>query len=123
MLDAGEILRALQAALDARDADRLIALFDEPAMLIGAAGDGRTRDGLVGYLNAVASSDPFRWEWGEIVPFLESDVSLGFAAFGEIVAGDVRAPIRATIFAIETPNGWRLREFHGSIPHVERSES
>ena len=119
MLDAGEILRDLQAAVDARDADRLIALFDEPAMLIGAAGDGRTREGLVGYLTAVASSEPFCWEWSEIVPFFQNDASLGFAAFGEIVAGDVRAPIRATLFAVETANGWRLREFHGSIPHVE----
>ena len=86
-------------------------------MLIGTSGDGRTRGGLVGYLTAVSSSNPFRWEWSEIVPFFQNGASLGFAAFGEIVSGDARVPVRATLFAVETPNGWRLREFHGSIPH------
>jgi len=45
---------------------------------------------------------------------------LGFAAFGEIIVSlgsdERRAPIRLTIFAVRTPSGWRLRQFHGSIP-------
>ena len=117
MLDAGEILRALQDAVDSRDADRLVALFDEPTVLIGTAGDGRDRDGLLRYVDAVVSSEPFRWEWAEVVPFFRDGDSLGFAAFGELVAGELRAPIRATFFAVETPGGWRLRQFHGSIPY------
>lgn len=115
-LDAGEILLALQEAVDARDAGRLLALFDEPALLIGTSGDGRDREGLVRYLEDVASSEPFRWEWAEIVPFHRDETSLGFAAFGEVVAGEFRAPVRATLLAVETPDGWRLRQFHGSIP-------
>jgi hypothetical protein len=111
-----EILDALQAAVDSRDIDRLLALFDEPAMLIGASGDGRDRDGLVRYLAGVAAGEPFRWEWSEIVPFHRDERSVGFAAFGEVVAADQRAPIRATVLAVDTPSGWRIREFHGSIP-------
>jgi hypothetical protein len=89
--------------------------------LIGTAGDGRNRDGLLHYLTAVATQpESLRWEWREVVPFHQDAASLGFAAFGEIVVslgGDERrAPIRLTIFATQTPNGWRLRHFHGSIP-------
>lgn len=111
-----EFLDQLQAAVDSRDVDRLLALFDDPALLIGAAGDGRDRDGLIRYLTAVTTEEPFRWEWEEIVPFHRDETSLGFAAFGEIVSGEARAPIRATVLAVETPAGWRIREFHGSIP-------
>lgn len=119
--DARAILDALQGAVDARDADALFTLFDESAVLIGAAGDGRNREGLRRYLTAVATQpESLRWEWQEIVPFHQSARSLGFAAFGEIVvsdgSGERRAPIRLTLFAVQTPNGWRIRQFHGSIP-------
>lgn len=113
-----EILDELQAAVDSRDVDRLVALFDEPALLIGTAGDGRDREGLVRYLTGVATGEPFRWEWKEIVPFHREETSLGFAAFGEVVAGEWREPIRATVLAAETPAGWRIRAFHGSIPYT-----
>lgn len=118
---ARAILDALQGAVDARDADVLFTLFDESAVLIGAAGDGRNREGLRRYLTAVATQPgSLRWEWQEIVPFHQSARSLGFAAFGEIVvsdgSGERRAPIRLTLFAVQTPNGWRIRQFHGSIP-------
>ena len=122
MIDAQSVLETLQAAIDARDADALVALFDEPAVLIGTAGDGRNRDALVRYLTALATQpESFRWEWSEVVPFHRSDEALGFAAFGEVVVSDAsgerRAPIRATIFAVETADGWRLRQFHGSVPY------
>jgi hypothetical protein len=56
----------------------------------------------------------------DVVPFHESAETLGFAGFGEIVVSDGtrerRAPIRLTVLAIRTPDGWRLRQFHGSIP-------
>src|SRR3954465_432843 len=83
--------QSLQQAVDNRDPDRLIALFDEPAMLIGTGGDGRRRDGLVAYLTAGATqSASLRWEWADVVPFYDaSDAlgfgALGFGAFGEIV--------------------------------------
>jgi SnoaL-like domain len=53
-------------------------------------------------------------------PFQQSGGALGFAAFGEIVvsdgSGERRAPIRLTRLAVQTTEGWRIREFHGSIP-------
>jgi uncharacterized protein (TIGR02246 family) len=121
LADAHSILRAIQAAVDARDADALVSLFDDPAVLIGSAGDGRDPEALRRYLTAVATDpEALRWEWREVVPFHQDPGSLGFAAFGEIVASDGnserRAPIRATLFAVESPDGWRLRHFHGSIP-------
>ena|SRR5438552_5483059 len=119
--DARAILGTLQAAVDARDGDALVALFDEPAVLIGTAGDGRTPDALRRYLTAVATQpESLRWEWGQIVPFHQSGGALGFAAFGEIVVSDGsderRAPIRLTLLAVQTTEGWRIRQFHGSIP-------
>jgi uncharacterized RmlC-like cupin family protein len=121
LADAQSILELLQAALSARDADALVALFDDPAVLIGTAGDGRNREALQQYLRAVATQpESFRWDWREVIPFHHGGASIGFAAFGEIVVangdGERRAPIRLTIFAVLTPNGWRLRQFHGSIP-------
>ena len=119
--DARSILDTLQATVDGRDPDALISLFDEPAVLIGAAGDGRNRDTLRQYLTAVATqAESLLWEWQEVVPFHHDAGTLGFAAFGDIVvsngSGEQRAPIRLTVFAVETPQGWRLRQFHGSIP-------
>jgi SnoaL-like protein len=119
--DAHSILRALQAAVDARDVDALTALFDLPAVLIGTAGDGRNPDALRSYLTAVATQPAsLRWEWREIVPFYEGVDALGFAAFGDIVVADATgersAPIRLTVFAVRTAERWRVRQFHGSIP-------
>lgn len=119
--DSRAILETLQAAVDARDRDALLELFDDPAVLIGASGDGRDRQRLVDYLTEVATQEPFRWEWDEVIPFHSEPGALGFAAFGDLVVsaptGEMRAPIRVTIFAVETADGWRLRQFHGSIPH------
>src|SRR3954471_18808165 len=116
------VLLALQAAVDSRDPDELLQLFsDEPAMLIGAGGDGRTPASRREYLTAVATQ-PGRlsWDWHEVTPFFEAAGAIGFAGFGEIVVvddqGERRAPIRATLLAVETSAGWRIKEFHGSIP-------
>jgi ketosteroid isomerase-like protein len=119
--DARSILGALQAAVDARDADGLIALFDDSAVLIGTSGDGRNPEALRRYLTAVATQqESFRWEWSEVVPFHRTEDSLGFAAFGEIVMttadGERREPMRLTVLAVRSAGGWRLRQFHGSIP-------
>ena len=119
--EARTILASLQAAVDARDVDSLARLFDDGAVLVGTAGDGRDAEGLRRYVTAVATQPgSLRWEWDELAPFHESEGMLGFAAFGEVVLeeGDVvqRAPIRVTIFAVRQANGWRMRQFHGSIP-------
>jgi len=72
-------------------------------------------------LTAVATQpESLRWEWQETVPFHQSAGTLGFASFGEVIvsdgSGERRAPIRLTLFAVETTDGWRIRQFHGSIP-------
>jgi hypothetical protein len=83
------ILRALQAAITARD-----------------------RDAVVAYLTAVVEGDSFHREYGCVVPFHD-----GFAASGELVAdgpdGEFRAPFRLTLAAVDG----RIRSVHGSIPY------
>jgi uncharacterized protein (TIGR02246 family) len=118
---ARSVLDALQAAVASREARHLVDLFAEPAVLIGAGGDGRDGEGLRRYLTAVASQpESLRWEWREIIPFYEGEGVVAFASFGNIVmsggAAERRAPIRATVLAVETRYGWRLKHFHGSIP-------
>ena len=118
---AEEILGELQAKVTARDLAGLQEFFQEPAVLIGIAGDGRTSDARREYLTAVTTQPAaVRWDWHETALFYESEDALGFAAFGDVVvtdaANEVRAPIRATFLAVHVDGGWRLRQFHGSIP-------
>jgi uncharacterized protein (TIGR02246 family) len=123
-VDAEEVLSELQAKVSARDLAGLIDFFEDPAVLIGTAGEGRTGDGRREYLAAVTTqSAALRWDWQEIALFYESDDALGFAAFGEVVlkdesAAELRAPIRATLLAVRADDRWRLRQFHGSIPQT-----
>jgi hypothetical protein len=56
--------------------------------------------------------------------FDESAVLIGSSGDGRdrqggrrLTSGEMRAPIRVTVLAVETPDGWRLRQFHGSIPY------
>jgi ketosteroid isomerase-like protein len=121
--DAQQILDELQEKVSARDLSALLEFFEDPAILIGTAGDGRTRDGRRDYLNALTTQTAaVRWDWNETVMFYECDGALGFAAFGEVVltdeAQELRAPIRGTFFAVRASDGWRLRQFHGSIPQA-----
>lgn len=116
------VLRSLQAAIDSRDPDELLTLFDdEPSMLIGTGGDGRTPASRRDYLTAVATQpERLYWDWHEVIPFYETEDVIGFAGFGDVVLtseeDEWRAPIRATLLAVETANGWRIKQFHGSIP-------
>ncbi|HZS31205.1 MAG TPA: nuclear transport factor 2 family protein [Gaiellaceae bacterium] len=121
LADAHEILALLQAKIDSRDADELFAFFEEPAVLIGSAGDGRDTERRRRYLTALATQpESLFWDWQEAIPFYESDDALGFAAFGEVAvsdaAGEQRYPIRASLLGVRSADGWRLRHFHGSIP-------
>jgi SnoaL-like domain len=111
----------LQENVSARNFAGLLEFFEDPAVLIGTAGDGRTPEGRRDYLAAVTTqSAALRWDWRETVLFYETDEALGFAAFGDVVLTDEseewRAPIRASFFAVRGADGWRLRQFHGSIP-------
>ena len=107
--EAWEILRALQAGIDARDRDALARLFHEDGVLIGTTADARNRDAVLEYIEGVVAGEPFRWDLSDLVVVHEH----AFAAFGEIVAGELRAPFRLTIVAVDG----RIRSFHGSIPY------
>src|SRR5207247_11282065 len=87
--DARFILDTLQATVDARDADALVSLFDDPAVLIGTAGDGRNPDALRRYLTAVATQpEALRWDWRVVTAFHQSQGVLGIEACGEFVLID-----------------------------------
>jgi uncharacterized protein (TIGR02246 family) len=118
---ARSVLEALQAAVDSRDPEQLVGLFAEPAVLIGTSGDGRDAAGLRAYLTAVATQpESLRWDWDHVVSFHDEPGLVAFAAFGDIVVTDgtaeQRAPIRASLVATPTADGWRIKHFHGSIP-------
>jgi uncharacterized protein (TIGR02246 family) len=120
---AQEILSELQAKVTARDLAGLLEFFEDPAVLIGTAGDGRTSDARLEYLTAVTTQPAaLRWDWHETALFYEAEDALGFAAFGDVLltdaADEFRAPIRATLLAVYADGGWRLRQFHGSIPQA-----
>jgi hypothetical protein len=121
LAEAQQVLDGLQEKVAARDLPALLEFFEDPAVLIGTAGDGRTPETRAAYLESVVA-DPaaLRWDWRETVVFFESEEALGFAAFGDVVlvngVDETRAPIRATFFAVRADGGWRLRQFHGSIP-------
>lgn len=118
---ARAILADLQAAVDSRDIDRLDDLFDERAVLLGTSAHNLDRDDVRAYLKLVAEQ-PGRlsWEFRDVRVFHEVDATLGFAAIGDVVVSEdgeeARAPFRLTVLAVETDRGWRLRQFHGSIP-------
>jgi hypothetical protein len=81
----------------------------------------RTPEACEAYLEAIAThAAALRWDWRDVVLFYESEDALGFAAFGDVLlvegVREVRAPIRGTFFAVRANGGWRLRQFHGSIP-------
>jgi hypothetical protein len=118
--EARSVLRALQDLIDARDLDGLLDFFDR-GVLIGSSGDGRDRDGVRRYLDAVVhEGGRLRWEWAEVIPFHSTEDVLGFAAFGDAVVvendSEWRKPIRMTGLAVRDGGRWRLRHFHGSIP-------
>lgn len=120
--EARTVLGTIQQLVDARDLDGLLELFDDGAVLIGTSGDGRDRAGVERYLEAVVRQPGgLRWEWAEVIPFHRTDEAVGFAAFGDVVlVGDdseFRAPIRMTGLAVRDGASWKLRQFHGSIPH------
>jgi uncharacterized protein (TIGR02246 family) len=119
--NARAVLALLQSAVDARDLDALTALFDVPSVLVGTSGHATDAVQRHDYLRAVISQpEALRWDWREVVTVLEIEGVLAFAAFGDVVLtgpeGERRAPIRASVVAVEADGAWRLRHFHGSLP-------
>jgi hypothetical protein len=67
--DAQWILNDLQEKVTARDLPALLQLFEDPAVLIGTAGDGRTPAAREAYLEAVTThAAALRWDWRETLP-------------------------------------------------------
>lgn len=118
---ARAILADLQAAVDSRDLDRLDDLFDEEAVLLGTSAHNLDRGDVRAYLKLVAEQPgALRWEFGDVRVFHDAEATLGIVAIGDVVIAEegeeARAPFRLTLLAVESDRGWRLRQFHGSIP-------
>jgi|SRR5579863_1472414 len=118
---ADEVLGVLQQCVTARDRTGLLDLFEDPAVLVGANGDGRTIEGRIQYLTNITEQDAeVRWAWAEKHVFYDTEAAVGFAAFGEIVvtAEGIESclPFRLTLFVSRTDARWRIRQFHGSVP-------
>ena len=114
-------LDALQTAVDSREVSQLVGLFAESSVLVGTARAARTPAERREYLTAVVSQpERLRWEWRDVEVFHDAPDIVGAVGFGDIVLrgddGERRAPIRATVVAVERPDGWKLQHFHGSIP-------
>jgi uncharacterized protein (TIGR02246 family) len=122
---AREILRSLQAAVDAKDLDRMTALFHDDGVLVGTRlynhGAGAIRE----YLReeVVAIEESLFWDLPQLDVFLRSDSAIGFSGDGQITVtspegGALHFPFRLTIVAEETGGRWLIRQFHGSLPSV-----
>jgi hypothetical protein len=122
---ARSVVAMLQAAVDeaigTRNPEPLVGCFAEGAVMAGTtrynAGDDAVRD----YLSLVATANnALRWHLGHHDVFLATDDVIGFGAEGEVEWADDedsgRDPFRLTVVARDTPEGWRVLHFHGSVP-------
>jgi uncharacterized protein (TIGR02246 family) len=118
---ARSLLDRLQTAISARDIEAVVDVFDDAALLIGTSAGARGKAEVRAYLDAIVTApESLRWEWSDVVVSHHGPGTVAFAGLGEIVVagpdGERRAPFRLTAVAVESTAGWRLRQFHGSIP-------
>jgi uncharacterized protein (TIGR02246 family) len=118
---ARSLLDRLQAAISARDLEPLVDVYDDDALLVGTSAAAQGRAEVRAYLEAIVTApESLRWEWADVVVSHHAPGTVAFAGLGAIVVtspdGERRAPFRLTALAVESPSGWRLRQFHGSIP-------
>jgi ketosteroid isomerase-like protein len=122
---AREILKTLQAAVDAKDLDRMTGLFPADGVLVGTRlynlGGAAVRDYLTE--EVVAIKESLCWDLPRLDVFLRTDHAIGFSGEGRITVtspdtGALHFPFRLTIVAEETGRGWLIRHFHGSLPSV-----
>ena len=115
------VLRALVAALQARDVEAALRLFAEDAVLLGAGrqerahGQAQVRDLLAGLL---ALPHTIGWEWDEISTSAEGGV-VWFLLDGRLVQRDAvedRLPYRISGVVVERGGRHVLAQFHGSLP-------
>jgi ketosteroid isomerase-like protein len=124
---AREILSELQEAVSTRDITRLAQLFDDDMVLFGTAVASPDRPQAMAYLRAVLARDgSIRWEWDHLAVLTSESNVLTFAVTGSVGFDDdagqaigVRDEFRLTCVAVRKTSRWRLRHFHGSVPHED----
>jgi len=120
---AREILLMLQAAVDAKDLDGLVALFPADGVLVGTRLYNHGTAEIRAYLDeeVVQKEDGLFWDLPELDVFLDTAEVVGFSGDGRITVtspeGDaVHFPFRLTVVAERSGVGWMVRQFHGSLP-------
>ena len=113
-----ELLARLSAAVAARDLERVVALYEEDAVLAGTVGQAVGREAIRDYVKAVVEAEAgLSWEWDDVVA--DGDEVVWFYAPGRIVwtTGPVldKQPFRLTGVLRPSPGGWRFAQFHGSV--------
>ena len=124
---ARRVLDELEERLATHDLDRMVDFFASDVVLIGDAVENFDRDSTREYLKLMADMTPtVRWQWDNVATILSSPDILCFAAAGMMTFHDeVGKPLgdgerfRVTCLAQQTPDGWRLKHFHGSVPAAE----
>lgn len=91
-------------------------------MLIGTSAYNSGPAAVSAYLRRIADQPAsLAWELAEVAVFLAEGNLLGFAALDEIVmveedGTEDRSAFRLTLVSRRMREGWRVLNFHGSIP-------
>lgn len=120
---AFRLLTDLQAAMTTRDLDAVVHVFDADLVVFGTAASNLDREASRAYLQHVlAQPSAIRWDWDEVKPIARDDNVFCFAAVGTVgFDGDPdeeRQAFRLTCAAVQDGSVWRIRHFHGSVPHT-----
>jgi hypothetical protein len=129
MTDAEQVARGILAELQdgfvAHDLAAVTALLDDEVVVFGTAAESLDAEQSRDYVaRMVAQDGAVRWSWDLVVPVLFETTVLSFAVLGTVGFEDaqgravgVRQPFRLTCVAVVRDGKWRLRHFHGSVPH------
>ena len=116
-----DILGQIQAAADARDLEAASGMFTDDAVMMAAVATSVGRAAIRGYLAMVfEESGTIQWDW-EDLRVLHNDAGVLTAiGTGQVGYSDEpgRDPFRLTLVLVESPQGWAIQHFHGSIPAV-----
>jgi len=116
---AHSILGAIQAAAEAHDAEALLGLFTEDAVLVGTVAANLDRPAVEAYLHAVVGQDDtIRWNYETVQVVDSSNDTLTFVGVGLVGwdEDDETDRFRLTCLVVRESAGWRIRLFHGSVP-------
>lgn len=121
------ILGQLQAAVDGKELDALLALFDDDIVLFGTTAANMDRRESTSYLaRVIAQQGTIRWEWDRVVPIVDQSGLIVFAVVGTVGLEDSegrpdgpRDAFRLSGVAVQRDGSWKLSHFHGSVPQRE----